>query len=170
MAEQRRINYAAVIYYILAFLVSFAITYTTLIPIRIANATPTPLIALVIAYSYFYGETRGFTVGLIVGIFADGVAADTVGFNAIMLAVIGMLAGALVKKYLNKNIYSAVFLSVIGSGVYHFAKWLVFYAFSGIQGIGNYLMMYILPSAVYSALFIIPFYFLGKLFIKKREI
>ncbi len=131
--------------------------------LRIINAVPVMSIAAVITVAFYYGEWWGFTAGILSGIFADAVTSDSFCFNAMMLLFIGILSGVLLKKYLNRNIFSALALSGAASGIYFFFNGIFFVSHNGaLQGF-EYLLLHSLPSAVYSALFIVPFYFIGKL-------
>ncbi len=148
------------------FILIHMLTYSPLFSLSIANAVPIMSIAAVITVAFYYGEWLGFTAGVIYGIFADAVSSGSYCFNAISLLLIGLLSGVALRKILNHNIFSAITLSTISSGLYFFVHGLIFtFRESALEGF-EYLLLHCLPSAIYSALFIIPFYFLGKL-IKK---
>lgn len=161
MNNQTKTAWPSAVYAVM-FIIMYFLTYTEILPIKIGNAAPMPIIAAVVAVAFFYGEWVGFTVGLIAGVFIDGVASHSVCFNMIILMAIGLAVGIVVNKYLNKNIYSAVLLSLMACGVYFFAHWLIFYVFEGHANASRYLLLYCLPSAVYSALFIFPAYLPGR--------
>ncbi|MBQ6816506.1 MAG: hypothetical protein IJP26_04675 [Clostridia bacterium] len=147
--------------YVIMFIIMYFLTYTSVLPLKIGNSAPMPLIAGVVAVAFFYGEWLGFTAGLITGIFADAVAANTVCFNMVTLMLIGVAVGLLVNKYLNKNIYSALLLAAVSAMAYFFVHWLIFNAASGGNVITHFLLYYF-PSAIYSALFIFPAYLPGR--------
>ena len=148
------------------FILIHILTFSPFFSLSIINAVPIMSIAAVITVSFYYGEWMGFTAGLIYGVFADAVTSGSFCFNAVCLLLIGLLSGVALKKYLNRNIFSALALSAAASGVYFLALGLIFtFRSNALQGF-EYLLLHCLPSAVYSALFIIPFYFIGKV-IKK---
>lgn len=152
--------------YIALFILIHILCFNPHFSLRIGNAVPIMSIAAVITVSFYYGEWLGFGAGLISGIFADAVTSGAFCFNAIFFLLVGIFSGALLKNYLNKNIFSALTLSGVSSAIYFVVSGLIFTTRSdALQGF-EYLLLYCLPSAVYSALFIIPFYYLGKL-IKK---
>ena len=148
------------------FILIHMLTFNPFFSLSIANAVPIMSISAVITVSFYYGEWMGFTTGVIYGIFADAITSGSYCFNAVCLLLIGLLSGVALRKYLNRNIFSAMTLSILASGAYFLAYGLIFtFRSNALQGF-EYLLLHCLPSAVYSAIFIVPFYFLGKI-IKK---
>lgn len=165
MNKQNSKNLQAVCF-IGLFIAIHILSFNPFFSLKIANAVPVMSIAAVITVAFYYGEWWGFTAGVISGIFADAVTSDTFCFNAMILLLIGILSGVLLRKYLNRNIFSALAISGAASGIYFFFNGIFFIFHNGALQGAQYLLLHSLPSAVYSALFIIPFYFIGKL-IKK---
>lgn len=159
-------GYIKAVLFIGLFILIHILSFNPFFSLKIGNAVPIMSIAAVVTVAFYYGEWWGFTAGVISGIFADAVTSDSYCFNAMMLLLIGVLSGVLLRKYLNRNIFSALALAAAASGIYFFLNGIFFISHNGaLQGF-EYLLLHSLPSAVYSALFIIPFYFIGKL-IKK---
>lgn len=148
--------------YTALFVLLFFLTYTPVSFLRIGNASPFVFVAAVVCVAFYYDARLAFWAGLISGVFCDAVASQPSAFNALALCIIGFASGILVQYYINKNIFSALALSGLASAVYFFADWFVSFV-KGVPDNFELLLFYALPSAVYSALFIIPFYFLGKL-------
>ncbi len=160
--NKQNTSYLPAIIYGAIFLLFYLITYTDLLVINIGNAAPQLLISAVVAIGIFYGEWTGFTIGMITGIFADAVAANTVCFNMITFMLIGLITGLLINRYLNLNIFSAMILSLCASFLYHFAYWFIFFVISKVESSGQYFLLHSLPSIVYSALFIFITYLPGR--------
>lgn len=158
----RNTLYRGAAVYAAMFLVFFALTYTELLPLKIANATPMLLVPLTVAIGFFYGEWAGFAGGMVMGILADAVAADTVCFNMIVLMLIGVTTGILVNHYMNKNIFSILMLSLAAAMLYFLFSWLIFFVAAGFAGKIQFFLYHSIPSAVYTALFILPAYLPGK--------
>lgn len=153
------------ILFILLFALLYSLTYTDILSINIYNAAPMPLIAFIITVGFYYGEWAGFISGVIAGVFVDAVTPHSICFNTIFLLLIGAVTGALIRRILNQNIFSALMLSAIANAVY-FAAEFIFCIKTFPGETVSYLLFYALPSAVYSAVFILPCYYLG-LLIKK---
>ncbi len=160
MNTQKR--YLQTVCYVALFFLFYLITYTGLFPLKIGNAAPAPLIPLTVCVAFFFDEWKGFIAGVITGIAMDAVASEAVCFNTFIMLIIGLACGLLVTHYLNRNVYTIGVLSITSSLIYFGARWLL-QSHSSAASAANSLLFYALPSAVYSALFIIPFYFLGLL-------
>ncbi len=160
MAQQRT-NYLQATCHIALFIFLYLLTYTELLPLKIGNAAPMLLIPAVVTISFYYGEWRGFLCGLITGIFADASASQMLTFNTFLLMFIGLASGLLITYYLNKNIYTISVLSLCSCVFYYIIKWIGLYLIWGSPESSDYLLFHALPSAVYSAIFIIPLYFWG---------
>lgn len=148
---------------ILFFIVLFLIQYSTSFSLKIFNVSPLLPLTLLVAIGMFSSEFTGAFTGLIVGIFVDTVALTPPGFNAVVFCVLGLLAVLVIKHLFNNNIFSALALCALCSLFYFVLRWLCCYAFS-ISFTENltYLINTAFPSCVYTAIFIIPFYYLEK--------
>lgn len=152
---------------ILIFFIIILLRYTNSSPLRFFDATPLLILPLLTAFSLFHSPISCAITGLFAGIFMDAVASGSYCFNAIMLLCIGTFVSVASNNLFNKNVPSSVVLSLITSGIYFIFQWIVFHA--RIENINDsliYLLNYALPSAVVSAVFIFPFYFLYKYFHK----
>ncbi len=131
--------------------------------IKILDANPMGVLALLVAFIMFAGELTGVLTGALIGILLDSVASTPIGFNTITLTLISLLA-ALVSHYLfNRNLKSALALCLLCSVLYFAARWLVCFAFSGdVAGSFNYLLRYGVGSAIYTTVFVIPFFYIEK--------
>ncbi|MBQ0084295.1 MAG: hypothetical protein KBS52_05980 [Clostridiales bacterium] len=165
MVEKKKSNPLQALCFVGLFFIFFIITYTDIININIANASPFPLIALIVTVGFYYGEWVGFIAGTVCGIFADAFTPHSVCFNTLFLLFLGCATGALVKYIFNRNIFSASVITAVACVLY-FVLELIFCITLTEGETYTYLLLYALPSAVYSAVFIIPFFYLGKL-IKK---
>ena len=136
--------------------------------IKISGANPMSALALLVAVIMFSGELGGVLAGTALGIVLDSVSATPTGFNTVTLIVISF-SGTLISHYLfNRNLKSAIALCLICATAYFVARWLVCFAFAGdTEGSFYYLIRYAVPSAVYTTVFIIPFFFTEKYLFSK---
>jgi cell shape-determining protein MreD len=129
--------------------------------ISIKTATPFILLPLITAYSIFAPFGYSLAAGLISGAFIDSVSSRAYCFNTIMLMLIATFVCMASSYLFNKNIKSAAVLALITSGAYFIFLWLFFYSGTGsMEDSVGFLLKYAFPSAVYSAVFIFPFYYL----------
>ena len=131
--------------------------------IKIMNANPLSALALLVTVIMFSSELTGVLTGVAIGIVLDSVAATPPGFNTAVLTLISFGA-TIVSHYLfNRNLKAALTLCLISAAVYFAARWLVCFAFAGdVESSINYLLRYAAPSAIYTAVFAAPFFYLEK--------
>lgn len=149
----------------LLFFFSFIAHYTDSIDLSIKNAQPFILLPLITAFSMFTTPGTAAVSGLALGICMDGCAGGTVCFNAIAIMLAATFVSVAANNLFNRNIKSAILLSVIISLFYYILRWLIFYAFSsGSHDNLTYLLSYAFPSVLYTNAFIFPFYFIFRYF------
>lgn len=128
----------------------------------IGDAVPMLLLPLCISISMFFGENATLLCFLFAGLLTDSVSAHSSFFNTLFFVIIGVLCGRLASRVLNRNLKSALCLCTAVAFLYFFSMYLIFFAFGGIHVNYDYFVTYLIPSAIYTALWIIPFYFLQK--------
>ena len=133
--------------------------------ISIKTAAPMLILPLLAAFSIFSSVYASAAVGFIAGACLDSVASGAYCFNTLTLMLLAVAVTLCANNLFNKNIRSAAVISLILSVVYFVLKWIIFYAVGAdITNSMQYLLEYALPSAVYSSVFIFPFYFLYRKF------
>lgn len=155
------------IFNILIFSFIILLYYTDSAGIKISTASALLILPVLTAFSLFHSPLASGLTGVIVGIFMDACAPSSYCFNATVLMLIAVFVAVASNTLFNKNIPSAAVLSLITSVFYFVYQWIVFHA--AVESLNNsliYLLNYALPSAVFSAIFIFPFYFLYKKFHK----
>ncbi len=145
----------------------FTLRYSGLATLAIGQAVPITLIPFVIAVAIFWGEWVGAVAGFVAGALMDGSMSGSSCFNTLALMLIGLICGVLSSYYMNKNIRSAACLSLGAAFAYLFARLTFFYSFKEISVGTEYYSNYFIPTVFYTAIFILPFYFLEK---KLREL
>ena len=140
----------------------FVLRYSGLITLTIGQATPITLIPFVVAIALFWGEWLGASAGFFAGALMDSAVNGSSCFNTLTLMLLGLICGVLSSYYVNKNIRSAACLSLGASFVYLFARLTFFYSFNSVATGSEYYSNYFIPTVFYTAVFILPFYFLEK--------
>ncbi len=160
--KKSRKKYLALAINLFLIILLFTLRYSGLVTLAVGQAVPITLLPLVVAVAVFYGEWLGAAAGFFTGALMDTVMSGSSCFNTLTVMLIGLTAGALSSYFLNKNIRSAAFLSLGAAFSYLFTRQLFFYSFKGISLGADYYSLYFIPTAVYTAIFVIPFYFLEK--------
>lgn len=145
------------------FFVISLLHYSDFLDFKIANVGTTLVIPLLVAFSLWHSPFTCAIAGMFCGIIMDSSANNSYCFNAIVLLLIGTFVSVSSNTLFNKNLPSATVISLICSTIYYLLQWAIFHTFT--EGIKNglaFLLQISLPSAVLTALFIFPFYFLYK--------
>ncbi len=152
----------AVISNLLLILSVFVLRYSCSLTLSIGQAVPVLLIPLVLSCAIFYGENVAMLAGFFAGVLMDSVAATPSWFNTLFLTIGGLICAVLSSRVLNRNFKAAICLSVGISFGYFFIKYLIFFVFEGIVVNYDYFVLDLIPSALYTSLWLIPFYFMQK--------
>lgn len=150
-------------------LIIYLFHYTGLIDISVYSASPLILLPLTVAVAIFYDELVGLVFGLVCGFAIDAVAGSTSVFNTLLFMFIGFAVGLFARRIFNSNLPGAIALTFIATAVYFGLKWLTTAIIPDVQGKVYYLFWHLTPSAVYTVIFIIPFYFLEKFIHKEKK-
>lgn len=154
---------------ILFFLISL-LHYSDFLDIKIFGVGITLLIPLLVAFSLWHSPLASAMAGVLSGMIMDSSAQGSYCFNAIVLLIIGTFVSVASSTLFNKNLPSAIVISLICAVIYYTLQWAIFHTFSeGINHSLAFLLQISLPSAVLTALFIFPFYFLYK-YIEKLKL
>lgn len=136
---------------------------TGLLTLKLYGASPLLPLSLLVALGIFAGELPAFFAGLFIGIFLDSVTSCGFGFNALTLMLVGLFSALISNHIFNKNLRAALALCLICSLFYFAVRWIICDAATlGFYENSVYFLCRVLPSAVYTAVFVIPFYFLEK--------
>ncbi len=140
----------------------FILRYSCGITLGIGQAVPVIIIPLVLSCAIFYGENAAMLTGFFAGVLMDSSASSGSWFNTLFLTLGCLICSFLANRVLNRNIKAAICLSVGFSFGYFFTKYLLFFVFASVAVNYDYFILDLIPSALYTSLWIIPFYFLQK--------
>lgn len=168
--QKNRIRPAKVLITVLLFAAALFIQYTVKLNISIKNVSPIIVLPLLTAFSIFGTPGAAASAGLITGICMDALSGGAYCFNAISLMLFSVFTAALSNNLFNRNISSAILISLIVSILYFAVRWLIFYAPQlDIHENSTYLLSFALPSLLYTNVFIFPFYFIYRHFYEPYE-
>ena len=137
------------------------------IDLRIKNATPFTVLALLTAYALFSSPTKSALAGLAVGVFLDSTSGGTYCFNSVILMLISLFVCLTSNNIFNKNLKASLVISLLAAVTYFVLYWAFFYIIGcSLRESLTYLINYGFTSAVYTAVFVLPFYYIFKFFQK----
>ncbi len=134
----------------------------------IKNAYPFIMLALLVAFSVFSKISHAAIAGFICGAFADSIAANSYCFNTAALMCLTVGACLLSDNVFNKNLKAVITLCFLTVFCYYLLYWIFFIIPVLSTGKVEYLLRFALPSAVYTTVFVIPFYFIYKYWYKLK--
>ena len=138
--------------------------------LSIEHASPFILLALLTAFATYSEVGFAAVAGAVSGAFVDSIAAGSYCFNTIALMLLSVMVCLFSNSVFNRNLKAAVTLCFIISLIYFISHWLTFNAFKASAGDNiEYLLHSALPSALYTSVFIFPFFFLYRYWNKKRN-
>lgn len=163
-------KYNSSVYYILAFgcFGIFILQRIEGFSLKIGTAVPVLLIPAVISIACFLREWTGFWFGLFCGIALDTVTNGTSCFNTFLLIIIGFFSGIAFHYIINRNIKSVLIVSALSSIIYFTLKWFFLTVLTNDSSATTILLKYELPSALYTIIFIVPFFFSVKWLTEKN--
>lgn len=130
--------------------------------LALGEAVPMILIPIVLSVAIFCSENVALAAGFFVGVLMDSASSDALVFNTLFFTLGAFACSLLSSRYLNRNLKSALCLSAGMSFGYYILKYLIYFVFSSVSAQHSYFSSYLIPSAIYTALWIIPFYFMQK--------
>lgn len=136
---------------------------------KVFGAMPVLIIPAAVTTSMFLSDAEAAAVGLFCGLLWDAGGPYTYlpGFNALILMVCCCAVSLLISFLMRNNFISAL---ILGSGVLLLQAllWWFFYKVIWSPDIQLSLLLYnVLPRVLYSAVFIVPFYF-GARFLSEK--
>lgn len=147
--------------YTLELLVLFMIQETPGLLPRIYGARPVLVLAAGLVIAMFELETPAMAFGIVAGLFCDFGFSGTLGFHALILAVLCFFISLLVRAYMQVNPVTAVLLGIVALGITFGAQWLFFYYFH-YSSPGYALRMHYLPKYLYTLIFVPLLYLLNR--------
>lgn len=133
--------------------------------IAIKGIVPSIVIPFVVSVSIVEGIFTGGVVGIVCGLFLDGLSSGTTILYSITYMFLGVVCGYISSTYLRKNVGTSMLFALIGTIICEECIHFLHYTIWGTSGIFDGVLYPILPTAIYSTAFTIPvFYLIRKLF------
>ncbi|MBE6781350.1 MAG: rod shape-determining protein MreD [Ruminococcaceae bacterium] len=158
----KRKRFIAAFVNILLLAAAFMLRYSGVAVFNIGQAVPLILLPAALSISIFYSENIGLLTGFLTGVFIDSVSSDSSCFNTLFFTIGCAVCSVLSSRFLNRNLKAALCLSAGMSFLYFMLKYIIYFVFFGVSVNYDYFILYLIPSAVYTAVWVFPFYFLNK--------
>lgn len=154
----RIIRYLA---YTLELLVLFMVQQTPGLTPAIAGVRPVLVLPAAVAMAMFEEEVPAMVFGIVAGLFCDFGYSGTLGYHALVMALVCFFVSVLVRAHLQVNIVTAVLMGGWTMAVAFGGQWLCFYYFRYSMA-GYAFSHHYVPKYFYTLLFIPLLYLLNK--------
>lgn len=129
----------------------------------IAGARPALMVCCAVSIALTgVSELTAMTFGVVCGLLMDFSRGGPYGFHAMILAAACYVIAALVRNLFQKNLLSALIMTVLTIVLVFSLHWLFFYVVWGYGGAGYVLLHHYLPMAGYTLGCAVPVYFLTR--------
>lgn len=136
---------------------------------QIGGARAFIAVPVVVAVGMFEDEGVSAFIGLFTGMLVDMVSGGQMGYNAIVLALVGLGCSLLVSHVMRSTIVTNLIFCGTAIVLYVFFYWLFFIVFKGVPEARHTLFTVFLPSAVYTFVFS-PFIYSAIRLVRKKLI
>lgn len=124
--------------------------------------TPLLVLPMLCAAALFEKEMAGAFFGLLCGLLLDCYGAQGGIYSTVALFLLGGVCGFLGRFVMAENFLAALTLTAGVTFLYLAGKWIVFQLILSPICDFHYLLLYSLPTFVYTTLFTVPFYWLAR--------
>lgn len=105
--KQRIRNFFIIIVLIIA---AFLLQYSVFIRIPAVNYAPNLMLILTFSFAYIRNKNAGMVVGFFSGLIIDIFYCEVIGYNALILLIVGYICGSLKKVYYSDSLFTQLFI------------------------------------------------------------
>lgn len=132
-------------------ILAFILQCTLVVRIRIGEVSPNILIVVIASLSFLLGENAGIFIGLLGGLLLDIFFGPLLGFHAMILALIGYLAGKFQRiLYVEDLLFPAVLIAV-SDLLYTFLCYVFLFLIRNRLFFADFFLRFCLPEMVCTA-------------------
>lgn len=118
----------------------------------IVGARPMPLLTFVICVAVFSGARTGATIGVLAGVLWGVFSSHVFGLDALLLMLLGLVAGLLVEWFFRANFFTAILLCSCGILLHVLVEWVFCYVIFEKENLFEILFKVLLPNGLYTLL------------------
>lgn len=120
---------------------------------------PNIIYVVAVVLAMFEGEFSGGILGMIIGMLCDYSSYPIHGFNAMLLLICCTMIGLAVIYFMKNNKLNAFTFSAIALSLRGFLEYYFVYVIWKYENTSIILFKHIIPTIIYSLLFVIPIFF-----------
>ena len=136
----------------LLLLAAFLLQYSVFIRIPAINCSPHLMLIVTFAFAYMRNKNAGMLVGFFAGLFIDVFYCQVLGYNAIVLLIVGYICGSLKKVYYSDSLLTQMFILCLCDLACSFLYYFVWFVLQSRFAFTHYFVTAILPEFVLTLL------------------
>lgn len=148
------------IYYFLLLL--FLALQTTPKFFEIAGIKPVFVVPFMVCVCMFEDIVPSAFFSMVTGLFWDITSGKLLGFNAVILLCLGALISLLCVYYLHTKLLNSFFCCIVVVATQAFLDYIFHFAIWSTKDASLILTNNIIPTAIYTLIFIVPFFYLAR--------
>lgn len=144
--------------YLVLILAAFLIQNNVFAASSLIVTVPNLLMILVFSFGFIRGSFEGMLIGFFCGLLNDIFFGSTIGFTALMYAVLGYGMGLLGNLYYTDFVNLPLILCLFSTMIYHLGIYLFAFMIPGHGDFGSYLLYVALPELLYTGIMTLILY------------
>ncbi|MCI8352594.1 MAG: rod shape-determining protein MreD [Clostridia bacterium] len=124
----------------------------------IAGISPNLFVILVLFLGLFAGKRVGVPMGIFLGILLDFFASKKIGISAIMLGIIGIIAGVLDKNFSKDSRMTIILMTILSTAIYEVGIYILNYIIVSTNIEIILFVKILLIEAIYNAILTVILY------------
>jgi len=150
-------------FYMMEFALLFIVQSTPGFFPTVGGVRPILLVPAALSVALFEGDMGGMVAGMVCGLMVDFGYGDTLGFHAILLAVMGYVLGSMTMELFRTNLLVLMIYGLLAIPTLVLAEWVFQYVLMGYDHVGYVLWTHYVPILFYTFLMLPPLYGLNRI-------
>lgn len=161
--EKRR-NFLRFFAYSLEIILLYILSGTPLLLPEIFGSKPCLLLPVALTIAVFESETVAMSFGFVCGLLTDIGFSGKIGFYTVVLTVLCFCIGYCARNFFVTNLLNASIIGVVSITLLILIHFWLNVSSLDIANTGEHFVRHYISRIVYTSVFFVPLYFLGKLF------
>ncbi len=163
----KRFRVVKYIIFSLEIIIAFVLQNTPYLLPEVYGGKAVLLIPLALSIAMFEPPVPSVIFGAVCGLIADGGYGGTMGYYAILIAILCYITSLLVENYIRQSLLTVMLIALVGIPIILFGQFAFYYLFMGYSNPWDFFIQHYLSRMVYTLVFV-PLFFGFNHFISSR--
>ena len=124
----------------------FLLQYSVIARIPFLKCAPNLMLILTFFFAYIRGKNAGMLVGFFAGLIMDIYFCDVIGYNMLVLLIIGFVCGMLGKNFFSNNLFTPMLILMLSALAYDICYYFFWFILQSTFAFGYILLHTIIPE------------------------